>query len=65
MHARSLPLPTLDDMDPETREIEGDFSPLLRNVSDSDPVDRFDRVIFRHILLVQGEYCSNNFRRNL
>ena len=52
------------DMDPEMREIEGDFSPSVRNVSDSDPVERFHRVIFCHISLVQQEYFGKNFRRN-
>jgi hypothetical protein len=54
------------DTYPEKRKIEGYFSPSLRNVSDSDPIEPLNRVSFklRHICLVQQEYFGENFHRN-
>ena len=51
------------DVDPETREIEGYFSPSLRNVSDSDPVKPLNRVSLCCVFLVQQEYFDENFHR--
>jgi hypothetical protein len=53
------------DTDPKTREIEGYFSPLLRNVSDSDPIEALNCVSLRRrgVCLVQQEDFGENFHR--